>query len=386
MSLEDLYHEFPWKTYSKFKALANRKGFKDDKKIKDFFMNKVVHDERVKDKNYLPIYDKDGGAYQFDTLVQSKGKDSKGRGSSPFLIFININTRKAYAYEMKNKGASEVLRVMKKFMDEVDGVKSLTSDQDAAYLSDSVLSFIKEKGINYRTTEDENHNVLGIINRFIRTLRDLNHERDFSVEVMNKLVDEYNQSIHSSTGKAPDKMTSDEGSAQGLSDHEIEYIADKNTETLMKKEVHKFNDGDRVRIVLMKNKIGKNRSNLSDEAYIIDGTSGNNYLIRSEDGSVDSLPAYRLVKCDNRYKIAKTIKDGKRGVIDKIIKYDSRSNKYTVIYEGVLDPTGAKHHEGSTDTIAARNMREGNPTKLSQIEREFWAGKNKIPKKIRKWF
>lgn len=103
--------------------------------------------------------------------------------------------------------------------------------------------------------------------------------------------------------------------------------------------------------------------------------SEDNYLIRSEDRSGDSLPTYRLVKCNDRYKIAKTIKDGIRGVIDKIIKYDSRYNKYSIIYD-----------EGTTDTIAARNMRDGNPTKLSQMKRAFWANKKSIPKKVRKCF
>lgn len=56
---------------------------------------------------------------------------------------------------------------------------------------------------------------------------------------MNKLVDEYNQSAYSSTAKTPDKM---------ISNDEIEYIADKNAETLMKNEVNKFNEGDHVRM------------------------------------------------------------------------------------------------------------------------------------------
>lgn len=50
----------------------------------------------------------------------------------------------------------------------------------------------------------------------------------------------------------------------------------------MKKDVNKFNDGEHNRIVLMKNKIGKNRSNISDKAYIIDRKRGNNNLIASE--------------------------------------------------------------------------------------------------------
>lgn len=37
-------------------------------------------------------------------------------------------------------------------------------------------------------------------------------------------------------------------------------------------------------------------------------------------------------------------------------------------------------------TIAAQNIIDGNPTKLSQVDREFWANKKNITKKVRKWF
>lgn len=69
MNLEELYDQYPWKIYSKFKSLANRNGFKDDKEIKDFFTNRVVHDERVKKPNYLPIYRTEGGSYQSISIL-----------------------------------------------------------------------------------------------------------------------------------------------------------------------------------------------------------------------------------------------------------------------------------------------------------------------------
>lgn len=368
-SLEDLHNEFPWKTYSRFRDLAHRYGFKNDVEIKQFFDEQVMHDEKLKKPIFLPIYSKNSNSYQFDTFIQSnrKLKNSKDKTKYyPFLIFINVNTRKAYSYQMKNKGSKEILRCLNIFKNDVKIINSLTSDQDSSYLNKDVLLFMNSNNIDYRTTKDENHNVLGIINRFIRTLRDLNHEQFFTENTMNKLVNEYNNTKHSSIDKTPNEMNEND---------EIEYIADKNTETLMKKETNSFNIGDHVRIILEKNKIGKNRSNLSNYAYIIDDHDGNNYLIKSKDNSVDSYPAYRLVKCDDRYKIANTIKSGKRGIIDKIIDYDEKNDKYHVLYD-----------EGTKDYILAKNLRESNPSKLSSMEREFWANKSNIPIKIRQWF
>ena len=55
--------------------------------------------------------------------------------SAAFLVFININTRKAYAYPMKNKGTFDVINALHKFFNDVKEVKVLCSDQDSAYLS-----------------------------------------------------------------------------------------------------------------------------------------------------------------------------------------------------------------------------------------------------------
>ena len=58
-----------------------------------------------------------------DTFINDKTKDGLN-----YLMLININTRKAYCYPMKGKGAKEVADVY-----------SITLDQDEAYLSNDVL-------------------------------------------------------------------------------------------------------------------------------------------------------------------------------------------------------------------------------------------------------
>lgn len=49
-SLEDLHNEFPWKTYSRFRDLAHRYGFKNDVEIKQFFDEQVMHDQKLKNQ------------------------------------------------------------------------------------------------------------------------------------------------------------------------------------------------------------------------------------------------------------------------------------------------------------------------------------------------
>ena len=274
---------------------------------------------------------------------------------------------------MRTKGTDDVINAMTKFFTDVKDVKVLRSDQDAAYLSNKTLDFLREKGVRYLTTEDENHNVLGIINRFMRTVRDLagkvqstkgEAHKVISAEEMKELVNTYNTTIHTSTNVPPNEMTKE---------LEKEYITKKRIETQNKTRAYDFKPGDRVRIVIEPKALTKKRSNLTSESFIVDSRSGNMFLIRAKDHSVDYYPGYKLVLCSKSIPLAETLKDEKRGVIQTIEGYDDKRDKYKVVYEG-----------GVHDTIPAKNLREGDPLKLSPIERSYWV-KKELPSKIKKF-
>ena len=89
----------------------------------------------------------------------------------------------------------------------------------------------------------------------------------------------------------------------------------------------------------------------------------------------DTRKAFNNIKDKNeRIPLAETIKGGKRGEIEKIVSYDVKKNKYHIIWT-----------DGSTDFIPSSNLREGNPTKLSLMEIEYWSKQKTIPEKIKKW-
>jgi hypothetical protein len=153
-----------------FYPLARRYGFTSEKEVRDFLSHEVVHDKLAHKRavsstspKFLPIFSKYPDAYQFDTFFVKK---------RAYLAFININTRKAYIYEMEDKSTAQVVKALKKFLSVVKNVKILQSDQDSAYLSKEFLDIIRDKHIGYTTTTDNDHHLLGIVNRFIRTVRD----------------------------------------------------------------------------------------------------------------------------------------------------------------------------------------------------------------------
>ena len=155
----------------------------------------------------LPIFSMSPNSYQMDTMVQPDGYTPRY-----FLIVINVNSRKGYAYPMANKGLNDVLKALNQWIEETPAPpETMTSDQDAAYLSTAVVKWLRQHKIDLKTTTENNHNMLGIINRFIRTIRDMHfhkyRSRIFSAESMEKCVRAYNNSVHSSTGVAPNKWT-----------------------------------------------------------------------------------------------------------------------------------------------------------------------------------
>ena len=353
-TIDEVYAKYPTNTLSKFKRIANRYGFTDDE-AKSYLSTKVIHDQRKPEPKYMHIYSKIPHAYQMDTFI-----NNKSAGATNYLMLININTRKAYAYEMSGKGAKQVLRSLNEFIKSEPECKVITSDQDRAYLSNSVLDFMREHDIIYTTTLDEDHNKLGIINRFMRTIRDMK-DREPTTDILS-LVSSYNDMPHRSLNyRSPNEITPSD---------ELEYISSLNHQV----NPYHFEPGESVRVILNSNPLTKRRSNLSKQSYIIDSKSGNQFIIRSSDGSVDTMPGYKLVKSATNVPLATTIKDGKRGIVKEIRSYNAKKDTYSVTYD-----------DSSRDTIKSKYMRESHPTKLSTMERQYWMNQKRIPDRISKF-
>jgi hypothetical protein len=131
----------------------------------------AIHDVNDKQERMMkPIFSTVGGGYQMDYFIQ--------RGSNPpyYLIFINVNSRKGYAYPSNSRDVNATLSILKEFVSKVKHIVSITSDREASFMSKPVIDFLINKNIDLQTTEDNDKNRLGIINRFIRTIRDMNDD------------------------------------------------------------------------------------------------------------------------------------------------------------------------------------------------------------------
>ena len=86
----------------------------------------------------------------------------------------------------------------------------------------------------------------------------------------------------------------------------------------------------------------------------------------------------KLVKSAKNVLLAVSIKDGKRGIVKDIRSYNTKNDTYSITY---LLPDNSL----VKDTIISKYMREGLPTKLSTMERQYWLNQNSIPDRIKKF-
>lgn len=382
-TLEEVYKENPFNTYAKFKPHAIAAGY-TAKEAREFLNTKIVHDKKVPAPKFIPIVSKSPGGYQMDTFINQP----KNKGTN-YLMLININTRKAFAYPMNGKGAAEVKNALNKFIKEEPNVVSIESDQDAAYLSNEVLDWMKSHNIKYTTTTDDNHNNLGIINRFMRTIRDMAYNKglidndfwdkldengDFKdkssknpkriePKTMQMLIQSYNNTPHRGIGKPPNQFTSSD---------EKEYIQKKKSD----ENPYDFKPGEKVSIVAGKSPFDKKRSNVSKVAYTVDSYAGNLFRVKAQNHAINDYPGYRLVRANKNTPLAKDLKNDKREIVKSINSYNSKNDHYNITYEN-----------NTKGDVPAKFLREGNQTRLSRMEREYWIKKGtNIPPNIRKWF
>ena len=364
MPLQELQRAFGYRGKA-FIDYAISKGYQRADVNK--FLKTIPKDKHAIDQSrwYLPIYSKTGDAYQFDTFVQPKG-------SNPpyYLMIIAVNSRYGYAYPMHDKGSKAVEDVLRMFCSLVHPL-TLYSDRDKAYLSDRVLSLLKSKGIVYHTTEEHNHNVLGIVNRYIRTIRDLAADSPvISTSAMKKILNNYNnEAIHSSIGKTPATFTKED---------EAKYIEeqDEHTSKILSDPLFDLSKGTRVRVIISKDPLKKRRSTLSQVHYIVDQRQGQGFTIKAADSSTAWYPRHQLVRvadqrsrADQSGPLAKTIDAAQRGFVEEIVDYDPKTCKYAVHFEG----------EDATHHILPSALRESSPNSISLMERRWWKGKS-LPK------
>ena len=351
----------------------------------------AVNKTRPKDKAphnktnyYYPIFSNHPYSFQIDLLEQSHdrpeddsyGNDEKKDFPAYYMIIININTKYAYAIPLDGKDQNTIYDAIKDFV-EHHRVISFVSDEESAFKSRKVLNYLTEKGVSLKLINDQRHSALSVIDKFIRTLRDMNtptvHSkrqsddpkyRDFSKHRMKKLIKIYNDTIHTSHGHTPQEMEND-------IKLEKKFIIQKLYQLERRRKITDFElaPDTFVRYILPKDPKKKHRYKVSPEAYKISHRDGNAYTIMAADGTTRTVARWRLFPLGKRLppkmKFANTFGNN-NGTVSVLHDYNPRTGRYDVEF---VMPDGSTVRDSITDL----SLRGTTPQVPVDIERRFHA-------------
>ena len=126
------------------------------------------------------------------------------------LVSIDVFTRKALVVPLKFKNTESVLAGMKTIVNSFKP-KIITTDNGKEYINKELQSLLKEHNIEHRFVDVNQHGSLGLVDRYCRTLRGLinkfctSHKTTRYIDVLEKLVDNYNNTYHSTIKCSPNE-------------------------------------------------------------------------------------------------------------------------------------------------------------------------------------
>ena len=210
----------------------------------------------------------------------------RGETLIPILLLVDILSRKAWAYVLtkskKEKRAEVSVKTLEDFKNEVGKINGLTGDNE--FSSAAIRKFCEDNNIRLDTSvaKEEhisNGNKLGIIDRLVRTLRELiekyydvtGHRTDNIKDVIKSIINTYNNNSHRTLDdKTPNQVFKDND------DQMTRHLND----SVHNQQVYKtvpFDTGDKVRILEKKEKFDKGKQKFSKSIHTIDKKEGYKY-------------------------------------------------------------------------------------------------------------
>ena len=314
---------------------------------------------------YNKIYSPAPNCWFHDLL--DNGSDT--RSPRYWHIFVGVNTRYLDAYPLEGKSNDDVKQSLTWFINKYHPEK-LTSDNESAFTSKATCKLCTDNNVRLFVITDKQHSSLSVIDRVIRTLRDMNtpskhneqsHDfqfNTFTISKMNRLMHAYNNTRNSTINCTPSEMFNDK-------QKEIDFIINNQIYKDKQRGIKDYNIpvGTFVRYRMDKKPLTKHRYNYSPEAYKVTGKDGALYIIQARDGSSLTVPRWKLIKTNVNVFPHKTKLTNNIGTVKRIISYNPRSDKYTVLFEG-----SNQHYK-----ISPSALRQHSPQEMSQIEREYFA-------------
>ena len=248
--LQSLFYGIP--PITSIKAIYNK--VKSDgityNEVKTFVENQEVsqiYRKQPRIKYYFPIVAKEiNEIWQIDIMDMSDIYTANDN-IKYFFVSIDVFSRFVSVIPLKNKYANTIIEAMKESFIIMNGKpKIINSDNGSEFINNDFKKFIKDNNIEIKYVPAGDHKKLGIIDRFIRSLREKINKylsmRNTSkyINVFSDIVNNYNDSYHSGIKKAPRDVENKDESIIKLTNRKYNKALSQET---------KFNIGDEVRFI-----------------------------------------------------------------------------------------------------------------------------------------
>ena len=283
MDIEKLYKKYNYPSKQKLHLLAKSEGI--DIKLKDIddFLSKQyaqqIYSKRISQKrghivSFLPDL-----RYQMDLVDMSNFSRTNG-GFKWIFMFVDIFTRKLYAYLLKNKDKDSILGALIDFFKK-HHPEIIISDNDTGFNANVIQKLFDKHDSKNFMVEPNDHKALGMIDRAIQTIKNviykyMKQENTTSYhKVLPNIIGAYNNTPNSGIFNiAPNEVENDKNNIDRLQIMNHKYDLENRKNRLI------FKVGDTVRIRVSKTAFARS----FDEKY-----SNVQYTIASIDKSMATL-------------------------------------------------------------------------------------------------
>ena len=153
----------------------------------------------------------DGANEMWDIdLADVSNVDKENDGTKFLLVTLDVFSRKAHVQPLKGKTSEDVIKALRMIFD-VDKPVKIRSDKGSEFVNRKVAKFLKDENILHSVTQNEVK--ANYAERFIKTFKNkLNHlflhkQKLRYLEVLQDLVDGYNNTVHETIETTPNKAS-----------------------------------------------------------------------------------------------------------------------------------------------------------------------------------
>lgn len=294
---------------------------------------------------FFPTLSKVPGSWQIDIMFLDNYKGVNG-GFSCLLNCVEITSRFACSYPMKNKSATQVLAALKKFIGG-NKVARIFSDKGKEFENRNVQGYAAKHGIQWIFANPQDQRSNTKVERWNQTLRNLltrltmvTGSRRY-VDRLGEIVDYYNAQEHSATGVPPKDVKTEEDYRRIT----IRAMLSKQYREAFKR-FQQFHIGDTVRLLQHRPMFAKGRRNFSLQVYKIVDVLGHRFILENSQGQrlKYPIPHYELLHAQSEAPVKEEVPEEVEDIkARKTVKRINRNAKITVtpeeVKETLADPT-----------------------------------------------